>query len=239
MSEGYDNSNKSSKDESVNMSELILFCETCQAKTRFSTCRINYASQENFFFSVCPVCDFTMLLKVPRKHVMEKDTSCYLVKSSVEVIYPAVLIGEPPSSYMPEDIRDLYDEARSIAQKSPRGASALLRLALQLLCEHLAPGARDINGQIAQMVRDGLSRELQEACDVIRHAGNECVHKKILSINIEDNSELAVCLFSLLNRIVEQLIAIPQKTKQMYELIPQSVRSAISKRDKKSENDPS
>ena len=43
-----------------------------------------------------------------------------------------------PNPDLPGDVRGDYDEASTILDPSPRGAAALLRLAIQKLCKHLA-----------------------------------------------------------------------------------------------------
>ncbi|MDU8911429.1 hypothetical protein [Aestuariicoccus sp. MJ-SS9] len=55
--------------------------------------------------------------------------------------------GEAPAANpdMPDDIRRDYDEASTILDRSPRGAAALIRLAIQKLCKELGQPGKNIN----------------------------------------------------------------------------------------------
>jgi len=58
----------------------------------------------------------------------------YLIWHEWKMIFPEFYGVEPPNLDLELDVQRDYLEAASIIQKSPRGAAALLRLAIQKLC---------------------------------------------------------------------------------------------------------
>ena len=133
---------------------------------------------------------------------------------------------------MPEEIKADYLEARQIANASPRGAAALLRLALQKLMPVLGEKGKDINEDIASLVRKGLPARIQQALDSLRVIGNEAVHPG--TIDLRDEPETAVALFGVLNVIVQDRIAQPKEIAALYGKIPTGKKDAIARRDGKS-----
>lgn len=145
------------------------------------------------------------------------------------MIYPESATAPLPHLDMPEHISQDYCEARSIVNRSPRGAAALLRLALQKLCEHLGETSKNINTDIGALVRKGLPVEIQQALDVVRVVGNNAVHPGELSD--DDIASVATVLFELVNAIVEDRIARPKKLASLFAGLPEGAREAIAKRD--------
>jgi hypothetical protein len=145
------------------------------------------------------------------------------------LLYPAPHLHVECNSDMPDEIRADFNEAREIFFLSPRGAAALLRLALQKLCAVLGEAGKNIDDDIASLVKKGLSVEIQQALDIVRVIGNEAVHPG--QIDLKDDPKTAESLFDLLNLIVEEKISEPRRLKEMYAKLPANKRDAIAKRD--------
>ena len=119
-----------------------------------------------------------------------------------QLFYPAVRTAPLPLADMPEEVKADYNEARDIFSNSPRGAAALLRLAIQKLVAELGETGDNLNVSIGNLVKKGLPERIQKALDVVRVVGNNAVHPG--QIVIEDNPDIALNLFKLLNLIVER-----------------------------------
>lgn len=149
---------------------------------------------------------------------------------SEDLIYPQATSLPPPNLDMDADIIEIYQEAEAIYLQSPKGATALLRLALQKLLKQIGKSGGNINQDIKELVSEGLSPQIQQALDILRVVGNNAVHPG--QINFEDNSEIAEKLFEILNFIANELITKPKQLKQLYsELIPLSTQEHIKQRD--------
>jgi hypothetical protein len=147
------------------------------------------------------------------------------------LVYPASRTGEEPNADLPEDVLRDYEEARTIVGLSPRGAAALLRLAIQKLCAHLGETGENINADIASLVRKGLHKRIQQALDIVRVIGNEAVHPG--QIDLRDDPDTAHELFRLVNLIAETMISQPKHIDDMYGRLPEGKRKAIEERDQK------
>ncbi len=144
-------------------------------------------------------------------------------------IYPDI-IAEEANSDMPETIKELYNEAGTIYNKSPRAACALLRLAIDKLCNELGENDRDINKNIGELVKKGLPKSIQQALDVVRVVGNKAVHPGQISFDVDD-ANTATMLMHLLNIITQRMITEPNEINALYQKLPESVKDSITKRD--------
>jgi hypothetical protein len=184
-----------------------------------------------------PFFDFTEDQRWSRRSVHNLNiSSCYNCSQlSIwihdRLVYPKSGEAPPPNPDMPDDIRRDYDEASRILDLSPRGAAALIRLAIQKLCKHLGQPGRHINDDIGALVKEGLDRRVQQALDAVRVIGNNAVHPG--QIDLRDDRATAETLFKLLNLIVEKMISEPKHVDEVYQSLPESQLKAIEKRDGK------
>ncbi|MUK45866.1 DUF4145 domain-containing protein [Aliivibrio fischeri] len=149
----------------------------------------------------------------------------------VKMIYPEITNAPLPNDDLPNDCKKDYMEARSIANNSPKGAAALLRLCIQRLVVHLGGNGKNINNDIGDLVKNGLSSKIQQALDIVRVIGNNAVHPGEMSL--DDNKETVTALFNLINLIVDNQITQPKQVSELFSILPEGARNAVEKRDSK------
>jgi hypothetical protein len=147
-----------------------------------------------------------------------------------KMVVPSVGQVPYPHVDMPEKVKLIYEEAREVASASPRAAAALLRLTVQQLCIELGENGKNINDDIANLVKNGLPSEIQKALDIVRVVGNNAVHPR--ELQPDDITEIALSLFELANQIVEETITKPKKLEAIFDRLPKGARDAIEKRDR-------
>ncbi|GCF11946.1 DUF4145 domain-containing protein [Dictyobacter arantiisoli] len=111
------------------------------------------------------------------------------------IVYPndSINITPEPSEDMPSDIKKDFEEARAAFYNSPRSSAALLRLCVQKLCMHLGQPGKNINQDIAALVRQGLPTKIQQSLDIVRVIGNNAVHPG--EIDVQDHPDTVLLLF--------------------------------------------
>lgn len=149
-------------------------------------------------------------------------------------VYPNKSDAPPPNPDLPEDIKADYQEASRISLASPRGAAALLRLAIEKLCKNiLGEESQNLNTDISKLVEKGLPVKIQKALDTVRVIGNNAVHAGEISLN--EVPETVQSLFKLVNLIADAMITQPKHVDEVFnESLPESVKQSIVKRDQKS-----
>ncbi|MGE4501232.1 MAG: DUF4145 domain-containing protein [Hydrogenovibrio sp.] len=192
-------------------------CPICHAYSNqswsagFALYRNSYTEVPSVEFSYCHHC---------------KDESVWV---NGALLYPDSSQAPLANADLPDEIKNDYDEARNIINRSPRGAAALLRLCIQKLCAHLGESGKNINGDIASLVKKGLNPQVQKSLDIVRVVGNEAVHPG--TIDLKDNPKIAIALCQLINIIAEQMITQPKLVAELYSQLPEEKVEQIEKRD--------
>ncbi|WP_417265792.1 DUF4145 domain-containing protein [Brumimicrobium sp.] len=146
-----------------------------------------------------------------------------------KMYYPENGSAPFPNPDLPERVKKLYVEAASISSKSPRGAAALLRLGVQILCAELGEEGKNINTDIKELVKKGLPQIVQKSLDVVRVTGNDAVHPGQIDT---DDIDVVNQLFKLTNVIAEYMISLPNEVSGIYDALPSEKKKGIEDRDK-------
>ncbi len=153
----------------------------------------------------------------------------YWDADSETLMYPKICSAPFAHEDLPDSCKTDFEEARRVLPESCKAAAALLRLVIQKLLIHLGEKGENINLDIANLVKKGLSVRIQQSLDICRVIGNNAVHPGVIDLN--ENSQYVSKLFDLVNRIVEEMITRPKEDEDLYLSLPQGAREAIEKRD--------
>jgi len=164
----------------------------------------------------------------------------YSVWVDGKLVYPISSTAPLASEDMPEEVKSIYNEARTIASLSPSAAAALLRLALQKLVVKLECKGKNLKKDIEKLIKDKkLPEMIAQALDSVRIFGNYAVHPgKAVSpgeIDLKDDIDTVNKLFELINIIVAYTITQREKIAAFYKKTPESKRITIKERDSKKE----
>lgn len=159
---------------------------------------------------------------------------CYACKGvgvwvGAQLVWPRYEGSHKPHSALEGDVLSDFMEANEIASRSPRGAAALLRVAVERLCRQITKSDATLDEMIGELVRRGLDEEIQQALDVVRISGNDAVHARELVDS--DNTVTTEQLFWLVNQIAEEMIARPARIKDLFGKMPETKRKQIQRRD--------
>lgn len=150
-----------------------------------------------------------------------------------ELRYPSESSAPRPESDMPAEIKEDYNEARAIADESPRAAAALLRLATKQLLDSIDAEGESPYSMLGNLAEEGVIDErVQHAYNTLRVYGNESVHPA--TVNVSDDDETAIKLFELLNYIVRRTITDEEFVESMYSSIPDSKTESVESGDESS-----
>lgn len=159
--------------------------------------------------------------------VISKCTHCkqIIIWNQESMLFPRKMIVQDPSDNVPEKIKDIYIEAGKVLMDSPRASGALIRLALELLLQHVNKNNLGLNENVKELIKSNIPEDLIKAMTILRVNGNDIMHTGEIKI-LEKEEEVAY-LFDLFNMIVEEMITRPKKLNESYKRIPESIRKEI------------
>lgn len=168
-------------------------------------------------------------LKLAHCHHCKK----YSIWQDSKMIYPTTGNAPLPHPDLPWELKQDYEESKNIVLSSPRSASALLRLVIEKLTDHILGDekGKDLNANIGKLVKLGLPSKIQESLDILRVIGNNSLHSG--QINMKDDSSTALALFDLVNLITDVMITKPNKISSLYDALPDDAKKGIQRRDGK------
>lgn len=170
-----------------------------------------------------------------RKVCFCENCKWYSVWFKGKMIFPSGSNIPMPHTDMPASVKEIYNEARDIAWKSPRAAAALLRLALEKLTEELWETNWKLNTRIGNLKKKWLPEKAIQALDIVRITANEWgSHLGQIDLTGSDNADLVNQLFFLLNFIVEHVITVNNQLDAMYAALPEDKKKGIENRDNQS-----
>lgn len=132
---------------------------------------------------------------------------------SNKLLYPVKSDVAPPNKDMPENIKEIYNEATMIYNNSLRAALALLRLGLELLCDEVGYSSGKLYSRIEKLAEDGvIDDDIKYIAHGVRGLGNDAIHPK--QIGDTATKEEVEIVFDLLNMITEELITKPRRKRE-------------------------
>lgn len=139
--------------------------------------------------------DFSMEELAVSKCFNCKQPSIWLSK---KILHPEAIVIEPNPD-MPEKAKVFFTEAQSIIGRSPRAASALLRLSLEEIVIHLKGTGNNLNQKIQSL---SLPEDLMTLFEACRLYGNQAAHPGVIDFNEDNSIDVAYNLSNFINVIV-------------------------------------
>jgi hypothetical protein len=137
--------------------------------------------------------------------------------------------GDPePKLHAPPNVRRECEKATQTLEASPRGAAALLRLAIEKLCKELEVSEESLKDDIAFFVREDVDARVQKVLDAARIIESNAVRAG--QIGLGDDRATAETLSGLVNLICEKMIMEPRHLQAMYTKLREGARTAMEQR---------
>ena len=149
-----------------------------------------------------------------------------------KMISPAKVTAPIAHKDMPEEVKEIFNEARNIADLSPRAAAALLRVSLEKLTECLWETDWNLNTRIGNLRKQWLPEKVIKSLDIVRITANEWwSHAGSIDLTWEDNASIVNRLFALVNFIIEKTISENNEIDNIFDSLPEEKKKWVEVRD--------
>jgi hypothetical protein len=136
--------------------------------------------------------------------------------------------GPEPKLLAPPNVRRECEETSQTLEASPRGAAALLRLAIEKLCKELGVSGESLNDDIAHFVREDVDARVQKVLDAARIIESNAVRPG--PIGLGDDRATAETLSGLVNLICEKMIMEPRHLQAVYTKLREGAGNTMEQR---------
>ena len=179
------------------------FEESCGFSVRSNGTTVPCDSKINITFYKCPECgQYTIFL----------SGSGEKVKDVLPMPIRPLSLAQKFPSYVPEAIRQDYEEAYAIVNLSPKASSTLSRRCIQgMIHDKWNIVLKNLNQEITA-IKDLIDPELWNAIDSVRQIGNIGAHmEKDVNIIININSGEAEKLLKLVEILIRDWYIVPHE----------------------------
>ena len=129
-----------------------------------------------------------------------------------------------PKLHAPPKVRRESEEASQILEASPRGAAALLRIAIEKVCEELGVSGEGPTDDIAFFVREDVDARVQKVLDAAQIIESNA---RPGQIGLREDRATAETLSGLVNLICEKMIMEPRHLQEVHTKVREDARTGM------------
>ena len=120
-----------------------------------------------------------------------------------KISYP-IGSGIPAVDCMPQDAKEVFEEAQSIINLSPRAACAMLRICVERMVNASGAKGGNLDDKINSLGLPATMARMAHACRLV---GNDAVHNAVIDFSVGSDEAQAVsgALSRFANRLAEEL----------------------------------
>ena len=130
-----------------------------------------------------------------------------------------------PKLHAPPKVRRESEEASQILEASPRGAAALLRIAIEKLCKELGVSGESLKDDIAFFVREDMDARVQKVLDAAQIIESNAMRPS--QIGLGEDRATAETLSGLVNLICEKMIMEPRHLQEVHTKVREDARTGM------------